>query len=85
MLYRFRWGAKEVEADDKFMPFTGGALEDPYLKLEEVKPSSTVFGYPFKSLLNTVRKSHTGLVNMYLLWFVFFGLILLMLVTVGWI
>ncbi|MFX1492289.1 MAG: complex I subunit 5 family protein [Promethearchaeota archaeon] len=85
VLYRFRWGVMEIEADDKTMPFTGGALEDPYLKIEEVKPASTVFGYPFQSMLNTVRKSHTGLVNMYLLWFVFFALILLMWVTVGWI
>jgi multicomponent Na+:H+ antiporter subunit D len=85
LLYRFRWGAKPVDADDKTMPFTGGTLEAPYLKIDEVRPASTVFAYPFRSLLNAVRKSHTGSVNMYLLWIVIFIVFLLIGITVGWI
>ncbi|MFX1299717.1 MAG: complex I subunit 5 family protein [Promethearchaeota archaeon] len=85
VLYRFRWGAQPVEADDKTMPMTGGALHDPYLKVDEVRPSSTVFAYPFRSLLSSVRKTHTGLVNMYVLWFVLFALLLLLWLFLGWI
>jgi len=85
ILYRFRWGAKPVEADDKTMPFTGGALEEPYLKMEEVRPPSDVFAYPIRSLLNTVRKSHTGFINMYLFWYVLFASVLLLWITMGWI
>ncbi|MHA2428109.1 MAG: NADH-quinone oxidoreductase subunit 5 family protein [Candidatus Hermodarchaeia archaeon] len=85
ILYRFRWGSQPVEADDKTMPMTGGTLRDPYLKVDEVRPSSTVFAYPFRSLLNGVRKTHTGLVNMYILWFVLFVLLLLSWLFLGWI
>jgi multicomponent Na+:H+ antiporter subunit D len=85
ILYRFRWGAQPVVADDKTMPMTGGTLRDPYLKLDEVRPSSTVFAYPFRSLLNGVRKTHTGLVSMYVLWFVLFVLLLLSWLFLGWI
>jgi len=85
VLYRFRWGVQPVEADDKTMPMTGGALHDPYLKVDEVRPSSTVFAYPFRSLLNSVRKTHTGLANMYVLWFVLFALLLLLWLFLGWI
>lgn len=85
VLYRFRWGVKPIEADDKTMPFTGGALGEPYLKIDEARPSSNVFAYPFRSLLNTVRKTHSGSVNMYLLWFVLFAVLLLLWVIVGWI
>lgn len=85
VLYRFRGGAQPVETDAKTMPFTGGALEDPYLNIEEARPASTVFGHPFQSVLNGVRRTHSGLVNMYVLWFVLFALLLLALLTVGWI
>jgi multicomponent Na+:H+ antiporter subunit D len=85
ILYRFRFGAKPVEADDKTMPFTGGTLEEPYLKIEEVRPPSDVFAYPIRSLLNTVRKSHSGSVNLYLLWFVLFAVVLLLWIIAGWI
>ena len=85
VLYRFRWGAQPVEADDKTMPMTGGALHGPYLKVDEVRPSSTVFAYPYRSLLSGVRKTHTGLANMYVLWFVLFALLLLLWLFLGWI
>ncbi|MFX1566590.1 MAG: NADH-quinone oxidoreductase subunit L [Promethearchaeota archaeon] len=85
LLYRIKWGVQPTEADDKTMPFTGGTLKDPYLKVDEARPASTVFSHPFKPLLNTVRHTHTGLVNMYVLWFVFFALLLLSLVFLGWI
>lgn len=85
ILYRLQWGAQPVEADDKTMPMTGGTLQDPYLKVDEVRPSSTVFAYPFRSLLNGVRKTHTGLVSMYVLWFVLFVLLLLSWLFLGWI
>jgi multicomponent Na+:H+ antiporter subunit D len=85
ILYRVRWGAQSVEADDKTMPMTGGTLHDPYLKVDEARPSSTVFAYPFRSLLNGVRKTHTGLVSMYVFWFVLFVLLLLSWLFLGWI
>ncbi len=85
LLYRFKWGVTPTDAEDKTMPFTGGTLKEPYLKVEEARPASTVFSYPFRSLLNGVRKSHTGLVNMYILWFVLFALLMLSLLIVGWI
>jgi multicomponent Na+:H+ antiporter subunit A len=85
LLYRFKWGATPSEAEDKTMPFTGGALKDPYLKVEEARPASTVFSYPFRSMLNVIRRSHTGLVNLYILWFVLFALLMLSLLFVGWI
>ncbi|MFX0168675.1 MAG: complex I subunit 5 family protein [Candidatus Hodarchaeota archaeon] len=85
ILYRFQWGVTPVETGDKAMPFTGGTLAEPYFKIEEVNPPSTVFAYPFRSMLNAVRKTHTGSINMYLLWFVIFAVLLLIGVTVGWI
>jgi formate hydrogenlyase subunit 3/multisubunit Na+/H+ antiporter MnhD subunit len=85
LLYRFKWGAPSSEVEDKTMPFTGGTLKDPYLKVEEARPASTVFSYPFRSLLKSTRRTHTGLVNMYILWFVLFALLMVSLLIVGWI
>lgn len=85
VLYQVQRGPKELESPDKEMPFTGGTLEDPYLKIEDTRPPSTLFGYPFQSMLNGVRKTHTGLVNLYVSWIVLFAALLLMGVMVGWI
>ncbi|TRO54280.1 hypothetical protein E2P64_09345, partial [Candidatus Bathyarchaeota archaeon] len=85
VLYRIKGGAQPIKADEKTMPFTGGALKDPYLKVDEARPASTVFSHPFKPLLNGFRRTHTGLVNFYIVWFVLFALLLLSLLFVGWI
>ncbi|MFX1318873.1 MAG: proton-conducting transporter membrane subunit [Promethearchaeota archaeon] len=85
ILYRIKGGTQPSEADEKTMPFTGGALKDPYLKVHEARPASTVFSHPFKPLLNGIRRTHTGLVNLYVIWFAIFALLLLSLLFVGWI
>ncbi len=85
LLYRFRGSDKSAASEDKMMPFTGGVLYEPYLKIESARPTSTVFAYPFRSVLNGVRKVHTGLVNFYVFWIVLFALILIGGVMVGWV
>jgi NADH:ubiquinone oxidoreductase subunit 5 (subunit L)/multisubunit Na+/H+ antiporter MnhA subunit len=85
ILYRIKGGAQPTIVDEKTMPFTGGTLKDPYLKVDEARPTSTVFSHPFKPLLNSFRRTHTGLLNMYVVWFVLFALVLLWLLFVGWI
>ncbi|MFX1475193.1 MAG: proton-conducting transporter membrane subunit, partial [Promethearchaeota archaeon] len=83
VIYRARGGFKEVPVTDKYLPFTGGALQDPYLKVDEARPTSTVFEHPLRPLLNRLRRLHTGLANMYVLWIVLFAITLLAILFVG--
>ncbi|MFQ6126828.1 MAG: proton-conducting transporter membrane subunit [Candidatus Heimdallarchaeota archaeon] len=76
LLYKLRIGIEPIVSEDKLMPFTGGVLHEPYLMIDIASPTSTVFEYPFRSVLKSVRKVHTGLVNFYVLWIVLFALIL---------
>jgi len=85
LLYKVRIGFKPVASEDKAMPFTGGALQEPYLNVETARPTSTAFEYPFRSILKGVRRAHTGLVNLYVLWIVLFALVMLGCLVVGWI
>jgi formate hydrogenlyase subunit 3/multisubunit Na+/H+ antiporter MnhD subunit len=85
LLFQIKGSTKSTETEDKGLPFTGGALQDPYLSVEETRPASTLFEYPFRSMLKKVRRTHTGLVNMYLFWFVLTALLLLALMIGGWI
>ena len=83
IIYRARGGFKEVPVTDKYLPFTGGALQDPYLKVDEARPTSTVFEHPLRPLLSRQRRLHTGLANMYVLWIVIFAIALLAILFVG--
>ena len=85
LLYRLRGGFRPAASEDKLMPFTGGALHEPYLNIEMARPTSTTFEYPFRSVLGAVRRAHTGLVNLYVLWIVLFALAIMGCVVVGWI
>ncbi len=85
LLYQIKGKIESTETEDKGLPFTGGALQDPYLKVDEARPASTLFEYPFRSILKKVRRTHTGLVNMYLFWFVLTAFLLLALMIGGWI
>ncbi len=83
IIYRARGGFKEVPSTDKYLPFTGGAIQDPYLKVDEARPTSTVFEHPLRPLLSRLRRLHTGLANMYVLWIVLFAISLLAILFVG--
>jgi len=85
LLYKLRIGIKPVVSEDKYMPFTGGVLHEPYLMIDNASPTSTVFEYPVRSVLKSVRKVHTGLVNFYVLWIVLFALIIFAGLIMGWI
>ena len=86
LLFRLKGSSKEAEEpDDKTMPFTGGALEAPYLDVDTARPTSTVFEYPFRSVLQSMQKTHTGLINNYVLWIMVFALVFLGAAFLGWI
>ncbi len=85
LLYKLRIGIKPVVSEEKLMPFTGGVLYEPYLMIDNASPTSTVFEYPVRSVLKSVRKVHTGLVNFYVLWIVLFVLVIFAGLVIGWI
>lgn len=72
-------------SEEKFMPFTGGAFQDPYINIEEAMPSSSLFEHSFKPLLNALKKIHNGLVNLYVSWIAVFAILMLTCVLMGWI
>ncbi len=83
IIYKARGGHKEVPVSDKYMPFTGGALQEPYLKVDDVRVTSTVFEHPFRPFLSRLRRLHSGLANMYVLWIILFAITLLAILFVG--
>jgi len=85
VIYRVSPAYQGAASEEKLMPFTGGALQDPYINIKEAMPSSSPFEHSFKPLLNVLKKIHNGLVNLYVSWIAVFAILMLTCVLMGWI
>ncbi|MGP3667289.1 MAG: complex I subunit 5 family protein [Candidatus Bathyarchaeota archaeon] len=72
---------KYPPTSDKFLPFTGGLVTPPYLKVEEAKVSSSPFSFAAYPILRVVRAIHTGFLPHYLLYIVVLTLMMLFTFT----
>lgn len=84
VIYKFSSRPKKITISDKFLPFTGGLLTSPYLKIDEAHIPSSPFIFAADPVTRMVKRVHTGLLNHYLIWIIlFFFLILLTFTVIG--
>ncbi|RLE48562.1 MAG: hypothetical protein DRJ31_06960 [Candidatus Methanomethylicota archaeon] len=85
LIYRASPKISVTITDEKLAPFTGGALKQPYLRIEETNVHPFAFEYPFRSFLDILKRVHTGVVNLYVSWIAAFVIFLIVAVLAGWI
>jgi formate hydrogenlyase subunit 3/multisubunit Na+/H+ antiporter MnhD subunit len=69
-------------ATDKFLPFTGGLVTPPYLKVDKAHVPSSPFSFAADPVTKTVKRIHTGLINHYFIWIILFFFIILLIFTI---
>lgn len=80
-----RFSQKKIFAvsRDKYLPFTGGVFQEPYMVINEIKASSTPFTWSILKLLHLFREYHTGFINWYVLVILTFTIAIFMLTILG--
>ncbi|MEM4483012.1 MAG: proton-conducting transporter membrane subunit [Candidatus Methanomethylicia archaeon] len=83
IIHRFSQKKIPTVSRDKYLPFTGGVFQEPYIVINEIKVSSTPFTWFILRFFNLFRMYHGGFINWYVLVILTFIVVIFTLTIFG--